>query len=241
MTLEDLEAVEDRLNELEQRIEQKDQRIADLEEENEQLRERVDDQDDRLEDVESGATLEWDGGKWSEARVEADDGTVYPIGPAIANRPTESDLEALEERLADGDLADDVEQNAAPDVPRETPLEDVVSLPEDVVDRSLDANEQRARFVARDFRDYGDKVPAGYRITAGRVGRTLRAGLDVDPHPETVRRVMNLLDDLAGDAGTLRKRNGEKRVILDEDLVDRLERHAETAPEAHTEMSPVSG
>jgi hypothetical protein len=236
-----LSGVLDRLDELEaqnrrlrEENEQLRERVHDLEDENQRLQERVD-------ELESGASLEWDGGKWTEASVEAPDGTFYPIGPAIENRPTEDDLEELRERLADGDLAEDVDAGAAPNVPRETPLEDVVALPEDVAKQSLSKQDRRARFIAMDARDYGDKCPAGRIVTAGRLGRTLAAGLDVEPHPETVRRVMRRLDALGKDTTTLRKKNGEKRIIIDEDAVARLERHAEMDHADHDVVSPVEG
>ena len=61
-------------------------------------------------------------------------------------------------------------------------------------------------------------------MKAGRVGRVLKAGMEVEAHPETVSRVMEILADLANDQGQLRKRHGEKRVVLEGDLVERLER-----------------
>jgi hypothetical protein len=137
------------------------------------------------------------------------------------------DVVELESRMEDGDLADDADAGAAPDVPRETPLENLVALPEDVAEQSLSKQDKRARFIAMDARDYGDKCIDGRIITAGRSGRTLAAGLDVDPHPEKVRRVMKRLKELGKDSTKLRKKNGEKRINIDEAAVDRLERHAE--------------
>jgi len=186
-------------------------RLADLEDD-------VDEHDDRLDDVERETMI-------LDSRADA----------------ISSIQDRLEQRLESGDLAEDVERNAAPDVPRETPLEDVVALPEDVADRELDERSKRARFIARDARNYGDKCPAGRIVTAGRVGRTLAAGLDIDPHPETVRRVMSRLDALGKDTTTLRKKNGEKRIIIDEDAVVRLERHAEMDHPAHDVVRPVEG
>lgn len=151
-----------------------------------------------------------------------------------------NNVDRLQDRLEDGDLAGAVETNADPTVERETPLEDVVALPESVAEDHLSPNQQRARFLASDIRDYGDSVPRGRRLTAGRIGKILRAGLDVDPHPETVRRVMQILDDLAGDEATRRKKNGEKRIVLHGGLVDRLERLSRIDV-AHTDMSRVTG
>jgi hypothetical protein len=52
----------------------------------------------------------------------------------------------------------------------------------------------------------------------------LKAGLNITPHSETVRRVLQILEDLGDDAATVRKRRGEKRIVFDEDLVRRIER-----------------
>ena len=186
-------------------------RLADLEDD-------VDEHDDRLDDVDD--------------RIDSVD---------KKRRYLNEDFARLESRLEDGDLADDADSGAAPDVPRETPLEDVVALPEHVADQSLSKQDKRARFIAMDARDFGDKCPAGRIVTAGRLGRTLAAGLDVDPHPETVRRVMRRLDSLGKDTTTLRKRNGEKRIIIDEDAVARLERHAEMDHADHDVVSRGEG
>jgi predicted nuclease with TOPRIM domain len=210
----DLSAVIDRLDELEAQNRR-------LREENEQLRERVDDleddvdeHDDRLDDVDD--------------RVDAVDKKRQYLM---------EDVVELESRLEEGDLADDADAGAAPDVPRETPLENLVALPEDVAEQSLSKQDKRARFIAMDAGDYGDKCFDGRIITAGRIGRTLAAGLDVDPHPEKVRRVMKRLNELGKDSTKLRKKNGEKRINIDEAAVDRLERHAEMDHADHDVVS----
>ena len=46
----------------------------------------------------------------------------------------------------------------------ETPLERICGLPEHIVDRELTANQERARFIAKDVRDYAEKAPAGFII-----------------------------------------------------------------------------
>lgn len=224
-------------DELDALVEKVESLEDDLEEERERRREaeqRVDDLEDRLD---STATVEWESSNFTDARVESADGTTYPLGPVLDNKPSEMQVEQrlddLRERLADGDLADQDDRDA-PAVETETPLEDVVALPEDVAESNLSANQQRARFLAKDAREYGEAAMSGRVLKAGRVGRVLRAGLDVEPHPETVRRVMEILADLADDQGTLRKRAGEKRVVLEDDLLDRLER----VEQAHDVVSP---
>lgn len=128
-------------------------------------------------------------------------------------------LDELRERLTDGDLS----ESESPIIETETPLEDVVSLPESVVEAELSPNQQRARFLARDLREYADKAPAGWCLPAGQIGTVLKAALDVTPHSETIRRVIQILDDLGDETTTVRKRRGEKRIVSEEALVGRLE------------------
>jgi DNA repair exonuclease SbcCD ATPase subunit len=217
VTGDEFQKLVEKVESLENELEEEREKRRQAEQRVDELEDDVDDHDDRLDDAES--------------RLDA-------VGTGI--EAIHDELAVLEGRL-EGDLAEDVEQNAAPDVPRETPLEDVVALPEDLADRELDKRSKRARFIAMDPRDYGDKCFSGRIMTAGRIGRTLAAGLDVDPHPETVRRVMERLDALGKDTTTLRKKNGEKRINIDEDAVDRLERHAEMGHGDHDVVSPAEG
>ena len=218
MSDQDLSAVMDRLDELEEENKE-------LREENEQLRKRVDDleddvdeHDDRPDDVDD--------------RIDSVDKKRECIV---------EDLVELESRLEDGDLADDADAGAAPDVPRETPLENLVALPEDIAEQSLDKQDKRARFIAMDARDYGDKCFDGRIITAGQIKRILAAGRDVDPHPEKVRRVMKRLNKLGKDSTKLRKKNGEKRINIDEAAVDRLDCHARMDHADHDVVSRAEG
>ena len=131
----------------------------------------------------------------------------------------------LEQRL-DGELQDDVERGADPEVDRETPLEDILALPNDVANQELSANVRRAREIVASADTWGRGVPAGVQLTAGQIGRALNVGLDVDAHPETVRRIISILDELGKEHVTRRRRDAEKRIILDEELVERLQRLA---------------
>jgi hypothetical protein len=63
----------------------------------------------------------------------------------------------------------------------------------------------------------------GWCLTAGQVGKVLKSGLDITPHSETVRRVLQILENLGDDAATVRKKRGEKRIVFDEGLVRRIE------------------
>ena len=109
----------------------------------------------------------------------------------------------------------------------QTPIEDVIRIPEHLVEESLTANQQRSRAVAKDIHQYSRSVPAGRAIKSSELRRVLSAQSDGGPtHTETVSRVMTMLDDLGKDAINVRtSQSGEKVVVFDEDLVKRIVAH----------------
>lgn len=107
-----------------------------------------------------------------------------------------------------------------------TPLETVVKLPEHVVDENLTANQKRARFVASDIQSFGESVPAGVMIRWSSVRRVLRASDLGKGHGETVRRVLDILDDLGNDTTKIvSPEDRETRVVFNSELVRRLHSH----------------
>ena len=117
----------------------------------------------------------------------------------------------------------------------QTPLERIVSWPDEVVQTELTSNQSRARFIAQGFKKYASKAPAGYVIKSGEVANILQAGTDATGHTETVTRVMQFLDDLGSESAKIVKRRGTKRVVLTRELVERLERILE---QSHRGDSP---
>jgi hypothetical protein len=55
----------------------------------------------------------------------------------------------------------------------ETPLERICVLPEHVADRELTANQERARFIAKNVRDYAEEAPAGLVIDSRAIKRVI--------------------------------------------------------------------
>ena len=103
----------------------------------------------------------------------------------------------------------------------QTPLERICSLPEHVADRELTANQERARFIARDIQDYAEKAPAGLVIDSRAIKRVLTASEGKRPHTQTVARVMDFLDDLGKEDVRLKKRRGKKLIVVDSEAADR--------------------
>jgi hypothetical protein len=104
----------------------------------------------------------------------------------------------------------------------ETPLYRVCALPEQVAARELTANQERARFIAKDIRDYAKKCRAGLVIDSRAIKRVITAKEGTKPHTQTVARVMNFLDELGKDSVEQKKRRGRKLVAFDPEVADRL-------------------
>ncbi len=107
----------------------------------------------------------------------------------------------------------------------QTPLERICSLPEHIADRELTANQERARFIAKDVRDYAEKAPAGLVVDSRTVKKVIAAAEGKRPHTQTVARVMEFLADLGHESVELIKRRGKKLIVVDPEVADRLAHH----------------
>jgi molybdopterin converting factor small subunit len=107
------------------------------------------------------------------------------------------------------------------DAEPETDIGQMVRMPDNLLEDQT-ANVRRAVFVAKDVEDYTTGCPAGRVIKSGELRRVLQAGTDCAGHTQTVARVMDLLDRTGGDSTTVVERDGERRLVFEQDLVDRL-------------------
>lgn len=138
-----------------------------------------------------------------------------------------ADLEDADDDAAEPDVGDAKGGSSTAETTRQqpqTPLGDCVTLPEAVAEQELTENVKRARDVASDVIDYGRSVPAGYAVTSSEL-RTVLTALDDGggrAYTETVRRVMDYLDELGGDDVTVKEtRGGQRTVIFDDEFVRR--------------------
>jgi len=230
--VEQLEAKEDNEN-LEQRVEQ-----LEAKEDNENLEQRI----QRLEQ------------KADEHKSELDDheSRLTALGKGISNindeqADHEDRIESIETNAEDDagdtqcDTSDQSNQSSETHVSPETNLEQVVSLPEPVVDDQLTANQQRARFIARDLKDYTQSIPAGRRMTAGQITRVLRAGTDCKGHSQTVDRVIDFLNAFGEDQVSVKKRRGKRIVVFGDNLVNRIERLTQDRDANHSVVTQARG
>ncbi|EMA08287.1 hypothetical protein [Haloferax denitrificans] len=107
-----------------------------------------------------------------------------------------------------------------------SPLQQLIRLPSKALSK-LTANQKRARFIAKDIREYATNVPAGFALDSSTIRTVLHAKEGRTPHTQTVTRVMDFLDDLGKEGVKIVKRRGTKRVIFSEHAVSEL---AETSP-----------
>ncbi len=176
------------------------------------MQERQDEQDERINRLESELDVQSSNVGGCHSRVS--DLTERVDDLEAQNQQTEGGS-------GDSQPGDEASTNA------ETPLEQIVSLPEHVAARELSANQERARFVAKDAADYGRSVPAGIRLESTDIRRVLSAAADDGEtiYRTTVKRVMDFLADLGGDEVKQRTKRGKSFVVLSDELVGRLARN----------------
>lgn len=105
----------------------------------------------------------------------------------------------------------------------ETPLEDIIRVPEHSVQEHLRANHQRARFIAKDIHEYSRSVPAGRAIKSSELRRVLSASEGGAIHTQTVSRVIERLDDLGKQSVKVREtQEGERVVVFTDKFVKRV-------------------
>lgn len=111
----------------------------------------------------------------------------------------------------------------------QSPLEEVTHLPEHVVEDNLTSNQDRARFIAKDVRQYTRSVPAGRAIRSSEIRTVLSAGYDERIYTQTVSRVIEFLTELGGDDVELKEtRSGERVVVFSDAITERLTRLSQT-------------
>lgn len=106
-----------------------------------------------------------------------------------------------------------------------TPLDRVVALAEHTAERELTANQKRARFIARDVRDYAEKAPAGLVVDSRTIKKVVTAAEGSKPHTQTVARIIDFLADMGKGDVEQTKRRGKKLVVFEPPAADRLANH----------------
>jgi hypothetical protein len=118
-----------------------------------------------------------------------------------------------------------LKQATTPSQNAKTPLERICALLGHVADQELTVNQERARFIARDVRDYAENAPAGLVIDSRAIKRVITAAEGKRPHTQTVARVMDFLEDLGKQDVHQKKRRGKKFVVVDPEAATRYTAH----------------
>lgn len=205
---------DDRIDTLERQVAEKDDRIADLEDEVDGLRTELTAKDNRIDALEEHVAdledeldaIQHHSGKDRaelKARVSTLEDTTEAVADVTENGP---DPDALEQ--------DDV-----------TPLEQVAALPDPVADEQLNnqahRNTYRARSIFVDWFDYSSKTPEGHRITGPEIVRIINAQEDGTIESKTAERICRRLADWSDDRITHLEPDdrdaGERAVYLEPD------------------------
>ena len=153
---------------------------------------------------------------------------------------TEEAVESLENRTTEGGSSGTTSRDEADETGSQTPLDRITALPEHMADRELTANQERARFIARDIQDYAEKAPAGLVIDSRTIKRVLTAAEEKRPHTQTVARVMNFLDELGKQDVQQKKRRGKKLIVVDPAAADRYGAHHDRCDREGSSTQPES-
>ena len=178
------------------RIEELEGRIGGLEA-------RVAEQADRIEELETALSDE----RKTRSKEAAEDRKRLHALETRIDQQRDTEHTPTDEPTAD-------HTHSIPANPPETPLEDVICIPEHLVEESLTANQRRARFVAKDVFEYTKQVPAGRAITSSELRRVLTASEDTTIYNETVGRVIRFLDELGDEAVHVRESKQRERVVV---------------------------
>lgn len=193
----DLDQLAERVDALEQKLEEKDERIDELEERLEQQEQLV---DDRTPDDEEGSNL---------TDVFLAD---VPVGRVL--NETDKRVSKLERKAissGEPEPAEEIDEEAPP-------IFTLLQTPEP----NLEPTERRARFLWKDLGDYAQKAPAGLVLSASDAKRVLNAA-EPDESDATrisskqVGRVFGLIQTLTRDVAEIREKDGERRLVVPEE------------------------
>jgi DNA repair exonuclease SbcCD ATPase subunit len=238
---EEFEALVERVEELEQRrendrrkLQQREERIAELEAEVSELRAAQEDSADTedVEELRNVLDVSVQRRKELEDEVEtlADDVEAHDEELDRQDNLLELTIEKrkdLRERVHE--LAREVEDGTEAEgqtphyIRPETPLEDLVQLPQEIAEQNLTANQQRMKFVAEGVHEYTTKVPAGRALPWSDLRRVMAAGEGGQAYSMNVGRVMDFFEEFGKeDVEIVDRKDGQKTVVFDDDLVKRI-------------------
>lgn len=208
----------ERVAQLEERISEQDAEIESLEADLEQTREELAETTERLRDEVEETS---DDLRTTREEVEATREQLGETSDHLAKEQAQirgriTDLESGDAPIRNTkSRLEEVEETV------ETPMGRVVACSEELAAEELSANQQRARWIARDILDHASRAPAGHVITSNDIRMAL-AGMGENTHDQTIDRVIRFLDNFGKEDVTVVKRRGLRRISFTEELVERL-------------------
>jgi hypothetical protein len=233
----ELTATQNHVTELEAQNKRMEERI-------DTLQERVDTLERRTDRLDAQPRIEWGEAPKPTGIEIVDDASDsrWNVTGAVRTCARKDVVDDLDDRVktlesedtnTDGssgspDTADDSE-SCRDDTPApETPLEEVLQMPDRTASESLTANQQRARAIAADIEQYAtyNHKFNNYSLTATQLRTVLTAQSDDGRvHHQTVKRVREFLDELGDSEVTVKRdRGGTTRLVFNAALVERIER-----------------
>ena len=201
------------------RLEALEAKVDSLQTKNQDLRDTVEDQQTGIEDLqETVEDLQTENQDLRERIDKSENATGY----------AHERIDKIESGASDTtDVTPRVQADKNPVQADElTPLGQTVTLPEHAVD-SLTKNQERARFVAKDIKQYGDMRLGELVISSGDIRKVLSAREETSIHWETVSRVIDFLDSMGKGDTTVKDRHGTI-VCFDPEAVSKWSRSGHT-------------
>jgi len=199
------------------------ERVDRLESENREQAARIDELEAEL--AETKTDLDTVEDELEEAQEDLEEAKEHRSRMARGHAQTRGRVSDLESDLANGDTESRIQEV---EETIQTPLERTVAYAEELAQEELSPNQQRARWIAQDLRDYASPTSGGYVLASSDI-KTVLAAMDESTHDQTVSRVIEFFDDLGKEEVSVAKRRGSKRVLFSEEILQRLEELSDEA------------
>ena len=195
------EATDD-TDELRAEIERLNERLAVVETENSRKDDEIERLNERLAVVESESSRKDDEIERLSRDLASERGRVTELESEVETLRSESDASDESDESDDG----------------RSPLAQLIDVPLERAKEQLTANQVRARTVAQRAIELGKKTQAGIVLKSEDIAEYLEER-SINPHTETIRRVMDYLDDLGKNDVEDTIHKGDRLLIFDPERV----------------------
>jgi chromosome segregation ATPase len=192
----------DDTDELRAEIERLNERLAVVETENSRKDDEIERLNERLAVVESESSRKDDEIERLSRDLASERGRVTELESEVETLRSESDASDENDESDDG----------------RSPLAQLIDVPLERAKKQLTANQVRARTVAQRAIELGKKTQAGIVLKSEDIASYLEER-SINPHTETIRRVMDYLDDLGKNDVEDTIHKGDRLLVFDPERV----------------------